>query len=199
MTAFRSLPSHSLIDAVGLFRNIDTPHAKVKLDSPAVLVMTDLRRSQAVTVDPDKPIDVALQKMKAAGVRLLFVTSDEDRIAGVVTSTDIQGELPVRLQRERLLRREDIVVRDIMTVTPRLELLWVGDVLEASVGDIVETLRKSGRRHALVFDLEPGSGRNAIRGIFSASQISQQLGQVIDLPPVARTFAEVELALNGSA
>jgi len=199
MTSFNPLPVHSLTGDVGLFRNVDTLHAQVKLDSPAVLVMTDLRRAHAVTIDPDKPIDVALHKMKAAGVRLLFVTSDENSIVGVVTSTDIQGDLPVRLQRERTLRREDIVVRDIMTVTSRLELLSISDVLEAKVGDIIETLHKAGRRHALVFDQETESPRNAIRGIFSATQISQQLGLLIDAPPVARTFAEVELALNRSA
>lgn len=199
MTAYRTLPTHTLSDPLCVFKNIDQPHARVRLHSPAILVMTDLRRAPAICVEADRPIDDALDKMKGAGVRLLFVGGDDDNIVGVVTSTDIQGELPVRLQRERLLRREDIVVRDIMTVTAKLELLWIGDVLDAAVGDVVETLRLSGRRHALVFDRDPERGRDAIRGIFSASQISLQLGQAIDTLPVARTFAEVELALKDSA
>ena len=71
------------------------------------------------------------------------------------------------------------------------------DVMQAAVGDIVVTLQYSGRRHALVLDHDPRSGRDAIRGLFSISQIGKQLGKLVEPVGVARTFSELETALNG--
>lgn len=38
-------------------------------------------------------------------------------------------------------------------------------------------------------------GRQAVRGVFSASQLERQLGQPVPARPVAHTFAEIEAAL----
>jgi CBS domain-containing protein len=196
MSDFNPLPVFTLDESISLFRNIDDPVSKVKLDSPAILVMTDLRRIRAVTVSPKLAIGAALEKMKTTGVRLLFVTEDEVTVMGLITSTDIQGELPLRIQLDRSLRHEEIAVGDIMMPSAQFELLSLRDVLAAKVGDIVASLQQAARRHALVFEREPQSGQNAIRGLFSASQIGQQIGQPIESLPVARTFADVEVALN---
>jgi hypothetical protein len=115
---------------------------------------------------------------------------------GLITATDIQGEKPQHLHRELNLRREEMVVRDIMTPYDRLEVIYLEDVLTATVGDIVATLRSVSRRHALVLDNDPRSGRPAIRGIFSITQIGNQMGRVIDIAELAHTFAEVEMVLN---
>lgn len=70
------------------------------------------------------------------------------------------------------------------------------EVLRASVGDIVATLQDVGRRHALVIDNDVRTGKDSIRGIFSATQIGKQLNQPIEINGVAHTFAEVEVALH---
>jgi hypothetical protein len=88
------------------------------------------------------------------------------------------------------------MVRDIMTPKDRLEVMLMEDVLRATVADIITTLRTTGRRHALVLDEDPHTGRPAIRGIFSVSQIGKQLDQLIETTEVANTFAEVKMALN---
>lgn len=88
------------------------------------------------------------------------------------------------------------MVRDIMTAQSEFEVIHMDDVLRASVGDIVTTLQSVGRRHALVLDNDVRTKRASIRGIFSASQISKQLGQLIDTTAIAQSFAEVEVALN---
>lgn len=196
MAQFRSLPLYPLRAATSYFEPSQELPAQVKDVSPAILVMTDLRHQIAITIEPGVSIDWALKRMKTVGVRLLFVVAGEKEIVGLITSTDIQGEKPMRLHKELGLRREEIVVRDIMTPRDELEVLNIDDVLRASVGDIVATLRGVGRRHALVLDDEPRYGQPAIRGIFSASQISRQLGRMIETPEVATTFAEVEVALN---
>lgn len=196
MAQFRPLPLYPLPAATSYFEPSQELPAQVKEVSPAILVMTDLRHQIAVTIEPGVSIDWALKRMKTVGVRLLFVIGSEKEVLGLITSTDIQGEKPLRLHKEVGLRREEIVVRDIMTPRDELEALNIDDVLRASVGDIVATLRSVGRRHALVLDDEPRFGQSAIRGIFSASQISKQLGQPVETPEIASTFAEVEFALN---
>jgi len=197
MAESRSLALHPLQGLVSYFEPSQELPAKVKMQSPAVLVMTDLRQQIAVTVEPNVSIDWALQRMKTAGVRLLFVVNSDKQVLGLITSTDIQGEKPLQFHQALHLRYEEIMVRDIMTPESHLDAMLMEDVMRASVADIVATLHTTGRRHALVLDDDPHTERPAIRGIFSVSQISKQLDQLIETTGVASTFAEVEMVLNG--
>ncbi len=197
MREFNELELHPLPRPVGYFSPTQELPAQVREDSPAILVLTDLRQQAAVTVAPSESIDWALQRMKTVGVRLLFVVNADEEIQGLITANDIQGEKPVRLLRELELRHEEILVRDVMTPCDQLEVMYMDDVMQAAVGDIVVTLQYSGRRHALVLDHDPRSGRDAIRGLFSISQIGKQLGKLVEPVGVARTFSELETALNG--
>ena len=89
----------------------------------------------------------------------------------------------------------DILVRDIMTPQRELEVLKLSDVSVAKVGHVLATLKASGRQHAMVVDVND-DGTQAVRGIFSATQIARQLGvQQPQFTEVARTFAEIEAAL----
>ncbi|VAW75040.1 CBS domain protein [hydrothermal vent metagenome] len=166
------------------------------MDSPALLAMTDFRQQIPVTIEPDMSIEWALQRMKTAGVRLLFVVNPGKPLLGLITSTDIQGEKPVQFRQQLNLRHEEIMVRDIMTPHGELEATDMADVERATVGDIVSLLEKVGRRHALVLDQDPHTGAPAIRGIFSASRIEKQLDRIIETINIAQTFAEVESVLN---
>jgi signal-transduction protein with cAMP-binding, CBS, and nucleotidyltransferase domain len=128
------------------------------------------------------------------GVRLLLVTDDDRRVHGLITATDILGEKPVTLRMTDGISRQDLKVRDLMVTVDHLEVLNYQDVARAQVGHIVETLNKAGRQHALVCEREPGD-IDAVRGIFSLSQIARQLGVTIPPTEIARTFAEIEAAL----
>ena len=172
--------------------------APVGLDSPAMDVMTDLRRVDAVIIDGGASIDDANRTMIARGVRALFVVDDARRVSGIVTSTDILGEKPIRFSQARGIRHGDVVIRDIMTPADRLEILDFRDIERARVGDVVATLRLAARQHALVVDSvsEPAGPELTIRGIFSLTQIARQLGvPPQQMPDIARTFAEIEAAI----
>jgi hypothetical protein len=85
-----------------------------------------------------------------------------------------------------------------MTPYDQLDVIAMEDVLKASVGEVVDTMRRIGRRHALVLDFDRHTHRHAIRGLFSLSQLCRQLGQPMeDMVEVATTFAKLEVALNG--
>jgi hypothetical protein len=169
----------------------------VRLDSPALAVMTDLIQTGAVTIEPGATLAAANQAMIRRGVRALFVTDDARHVLGIVTSTDMLGERPMQVAHGQGIRHDEVLVRDIMTSDDRLEVLDFRDVERARVGDMLSTLRLAGRQHALAVEQADG-GERIVRGIFSVTQIARQLG----LPAqqhhdIARTFAEIEAAIAG--
>jgi len=168
---------------------------RVRIDSPALEVMTDLTRVTAVIILPGDTVDEAHRRMIQRGVRLLLVVDQDRRVHGIVTANDVLGEKPVRVAVQRGVPRNEIQVRDIMTERERLEVLDLRDVQSATVGHIVATLKAAGRQHTLVVD-QDAKGRQRVRGVFSATQIARQLGIVITTEAVARTFADIEASLR---
>ena len=164
----------------------------IRLDSPAVTVMTDFKFVYPVTISPTVAIDGALKKMKTAGVRLLLVTSEAGEVIGIVTADDIMGERPIRIIEETRIQRPDINVSMVMTPQPRITVLNHLGGLNAKVGEIIETLHRLERQHVLVVDTDESAGVQRIVGIFSTSQISKLLGRDVteEIPP-AHSLAEI--------
>lgn len=157
----------------------------VTVSSSAVEVMTDLRFIPAATVSAELDIESANQKMIARGVRALLVVNVLQDVIGIVTSSDFIREPAAAVN----------VVRDIMTGAEQIEVLFLTDVLLARVGDIVETLKDSGRQHALVLEEQPSSGERLVCGIFSATQIARQLGIPTAKHVLSDTFADIDRAM----
>lgn len=189
------LKSTILNPAAGYLKPSQLLPARVRQDSPAIEVMTDLRVVAPVIIGPDADVDSANTRMIVNRVRLLLVVDAHSRVAGLITATDILGEKPMQVVQHRGCRHEEVLVQDIMTPRGRLEVLDLGDVLAARVGNIVATLKATGRQHALVVDHDE-EDRQRVRGIFSLTQIARQLGLQIHVPEIARTFAEIEAALT---
>ncbi|MEO5701967.1 MAG: CBS domain-containing protein [Casimicrobiaceae bacterium] len=175
-----------------------TPVLQVRSDSPATDVMTDLTRVAAITVPPGASVDDAHQAMIAHGVRALFVVDEARNLLGIITSTDVLGEEPIRVAQQRGVRHAEVAVREVMTSLDALEAIDLQDVLAARVGDVVETLKQSGRQHALVIESRSADTvALTVRGIFSLTQIARQLGLTPEVRhDVARTFAEIEAAIG---
>jgi Mg2+/Co2+ transporter CorC len=89
----------------------------------------------------------------------------------------------------------DILVRDIMTTQRELEVLKIEDVQNSEVGQIVATLKKSGRQHALVA-AEGADGKQSVCGIFSITQIARQLGAQVQGFQLAHTLAEIDAVIS---
>ncbi|MGZ8198823.1 MAG: CBS domain-containing protein [Burkholderiales bacterium] len=167
---------------------------RVGLEDPAQQVMTDFRLVTAVIILSGDTVAEAHARMIQRGLRLLLVVDQDRHVVGVVTATDILGEKPMQVIAQRGIRREEVLVRDIMTPQERLEVLSMADVRAAKVGHVVATLKRAGRQHAMVVDHD-GLRGHTVRGLFSATQIARQLGVVIATSEVARTFSEIEAQL----
>jgi len=203
---YGALPIRELGEGAGFRRPVQARAARVTLESPALEVMTDLTRTVPATIRPRAPIEGANQYMISRGVRLLLVVDEHEAVIGLVTATDILGEKALRVATDRAMRRGELTVGDIMTPAAQVEVLGLADVEGARVGHVLETLRRAGRQHALVVDLEREPPRRLIdrpvertmvRGIFSLSQVARQLGLALQTGgEVARTFSEIEVALR---
>jgi CBS domain-containing protein len=196
---YRTMVHEKLTPGTGISRPV-RPVSIVTLDAPALDVMTDLEKEKAVTIDPKASIDTANRLMMASGVRLLLVTEPPDRVVGLITATDLLGEKPMQvLGRTPGRAYSEIVVQNIMSPAEEIEVLAFDAVRTARVGDVVTTLREAGRLHALVVAHSGSAATPVIRGIFSATQISKQLGIRVDTTQPAKTFAELEAILVASS
>jgi CBS-domain-containing membrane protein len=195
---FNALPVVTIAAGTGILQPAQILPDRVRLESPAMDSMTDLRRTAAVVVRAGDSVVHARERMRNRGVRMLFCVDITGRIEGLVTLNDMLGERPVLAARQNGVPVSELLVRDIMTPRIRLEAFRAEDVLHARVGHVLASLRASGRQHALVVESNP-DGSQAVRGVFSATQIERQLGVQAGLPAqrleVARTFAEIEASL----
>jgi CBS-domain-containing membrane protein len=187
---YKVLNTTTLSEQTALDRPRQALPETVELDDPAMNVITDLSRVAAMTIDPFSSIDDANERMIANKVRLLFVTDQQDQVTGIITSRDLAGDRAITYLQEHGGRREDIMVRDIMTPRHRIEVLDHDEVKKARVGDLVETLKRMGRQHALV--IRTGEdGANHITGVISTTQISKQTGIDISTAGMAGSMADL--------
>lgn len=192
---YEALTPHPFKPGSGFARPMQVLPERVMRDNPAVDVMTDLKHVSVVNARAKSTVDKANAKMIRYGVRLLLVLDDSDKVVGLLTAVDVLGERPVRFLQEMGGTHADILVRDIMTPQRELEVLLIEDVYAAKVGDIVATLKKAGRQHAMVVEtLEDGS--QAVCGLFSATQIARQLGAEALAMDVTRTFEAIDAVLG---
>ena len=195
MRNYHPLPEQCLSGAVFVAR--PAPPKSVTPESPALDVMTDLRYTHSALIEPHTSVDAAHAYMVQRGVRLLLVMTPERSLAGIITATDILGEKPLRFSQERRVKHSEIMVLDIMTPLDKLVAIPIADAQHAKVGEVIASLRDSGRQHTLVMETD-AHGKTDICGIFSLTQIERQLGMKIQSSGVATTFAEIEATLLSS-
>ena len=191
---YQPLPFHRLDSGASYFRPRQSLPERVTADDPALAAMTDLSQVTAYTTELTTPLSKAQDLMIKRGVRLLLVHNADRQVIGLITSRDIEGEKPGRLLAKAGGAWEDLLVADIMTLQPRMKVLLMEEVANARVGDIIATLRQADCQHALVVDANPETGKPAVRGLFSLSQIGMQLGLDIDPAQQATTYADLARA-----
>ena len=164
----------------------------LSLTDPALHAMTDLKKVTAITIDADSTIDLALEVMRHAGVRLLLVVDNQDLIIGLITARDIMGEKPLKICEQLRIRHDEVLVQHAMTLREELNFYDIQDVEYANVEHIINRLKEEGRHHCLVIERDEDKDSYYVRGIFSITQIGKQLG--IELSPDGHvdSFSEFE-------
>jgi CBS domain-containing protein len=160
-----TLPRRSILDG-----------QPIELGDPAIYAITDFKRDYPMTVDAERQIDEALSDMIRLGVRALLVSKDQ-RLVGLVTSYDIQGERPIQfLQGSNYSRHQDIRVVDVMTPWDELEALDWESVETARASDLLAVFEHTNRTHLLVIEVEKKTSRCTVRALASRARLLRQLG-----------------------
>jgi len=161
---FTTLPLSTLKPHSGYARPYHFAPNPVGVNASALEVMTDLRFVAAATIRDDTDVDTATQKMVSRGVRSLLVVDGQDDVIGILTSRDLIGDRPTEIMNSRNVAFEEIRVGDVMTGRDHVEVIPLDDVLHAHVGNVVATLKHSGRQHALVVEEDQLFRKPMIRG-----------------------------------
>jgi CBS domain containing-hemolysin-like protein len=191
-TGIKKLKKYSLETDVTYYRPIQDMPEMVTMNSPAIDVMTDLKKVTAMSINPCATLDQANQRMTSSNVHLLFVTNQFHHVLGIITSNDLVGEKMVKYLSEVGGKREEVMVRDLMTPQSKIEVLEMSEIKACRVSDVVEVMKHAGRRHALVVDSD-FSGAQVICGVLSTMQISKQLGEEIVGSGKATNVADMAL------
>ena len=142
---------------------------------PAILAITDFTREYPVTVDEDRQIDDALGDMIHLGVRAMLVMR-EQRIVGLITSYDIQGERPLQfLQTSNYSRHQEICVGHIMTPWDKLLAVDWESIQAARAGDLLQALEEAGLTHLLVIERGAKNTTPIVRAMVSRARLARQL------------------------
>lgn len=186
-----ALPTRRLEPGTSIVQAQPWHSTPVTLDSPALAVMTDLRKVKAATTGPATTLAQAEQTMIYQGVRMLFVVGQMPSLLGLITSADLSGDRAVRIAQERRLRYDELTVAEVMTGLSMLDAIELASLKTATVRNLVATLKSHGRDHLLVVDGGTGAAPQRVCGVVSRAQIERQLGTRIDIVEVAGSFAEL--------
>ena len=146
------LPRRSLLDGQAL-----------EPSDPAIYAITDFKRDYPMTVDAERQIDDALSDMIRLGVRALLVAKDQ-RLVGLVTSYDIQGERPIQfLQASNYSRHQDVRVMDIMTPWDELLALDWESMESARAGELMSVFEQTSLTHLLVVEVDRKTSMSTVR------------------------------------
>lgn len=151
--------------------NFDIAH----LEDPAITVMTDFQKRPPYTTHTTTPTNEALQQMKLLGVKSLFVVNAENEIAGHISARDIQGTKAALVAKDHDIKMSELTVKMLMTPPEQLHTLYLNELSNARVGHIVRLLAELGVNY--IFVIEQENGIDTLRGLFSISRISMQLGE----------------------
>jgi CBS domain-containing protein len=142
---------------------------------PAIHAITDFTREHPVTVDEERQIDAALEDMIRLGVRALLVVRGQ-RIVGLITSYDIQGERPLQfLQTSNYTRHQDIRVGHIMTPWDKLLAVEWDSIQAARAGDLLHVLEEAEMTHLLVIEAGNKNTVPIVRALVSRARLARQL------------------------
>jgi CBS-domain-containing membrane protein len=147
----------------------------LEASDPAIHAITDFTRENPVTVDEERQIDDALDDMIRLGVRAMLVMH-EQRIVGLITSYDIQGERPLQfLQTSNYTRHQDVRVGHIMTPWDKLLAVDWDSIQAARAGDLLTVLEEAGMTHLLVIETHQNNSTPTVRALVSRARLTRQL------------------------
>jgi CBS domain containing-hemolysin-like protein len=191
MPSFKDLRTLSTDDIKEIQRPLD--NVALTLNSRAATVFTDFSQQSPLMLEQGTPIDDAVQMMKRTHVKLTLVIDSQESFRGVITLADLVSAKVITGIGQSGLRRHELTVAHVMTPKRALHGIDMRDFAQASIGDVLATMKKHGEQHVLVVDKQAAS----IRGIVSANDIARRMHVPITINERANSFSEICKAVTG--
>ena len=158
----------------------------LQLDSPATFVMTDFSRRGPRIIDGDTSVDETVSIMGKIHVRSKLVVDKNLNLTGIVNLADLLSRKVLMAANQRGVKRSDVTVSDVMVKVDELHAVKLQKIQQASIGEVLATMRTLGEQHLLVYDND-----KHIRGVISAVDIGRALQIPLDINVTAHSFKDV--------
>lgn len=172
--------------------NIVTPEQfeEISLQSSAMTIFTDFKRHKALMIEGDTVAAAALEFMLQMHVRMNIVVSQTNDFIGIISTNEL-SEQHIVAKLAKGINRNEVLVKDLMIPKSNFHAFDYGELLHASVSDVVSTLKDYKLRHCLVLD----KTNHHIRGVISSSDIARKLHMDINLTK-KQSFGSIYSAIH---
>lgn len=163
----------------------------IQANTSALAILTDFRSHKPHMVDSNLEASEAVEIMKAEDVVIKIVVDDRKEFVGVISVDDLSEHNLLLKQLALHVRRDELLVRDLMHGRDAISAVDYDQFKYASVADVVSTLKKSHQEYLLVVDKDA----HHIRGIVSSRDISRRLRVPVKIEKEL-TFADIFSAIK---
>jgi CBS domain containing-hemolysin-like protein len=163
----------------------------VQANTSALAILTDFRSHKPHMVDSHLEATEALEVMLAEDVKTKIVVDDSKEFIGVISMDDLADHNMLLKQMALHVKRDELLVRDLMHSRAGIRAVEYEQFKYASVGDVVSTLKKTHQEYLLVVD----KGAHHIRGIVSARDIARRLHAPVEIQKEL-TFVDIFTAIK---
>ncbi|AWL10761.1 hypothetical protein HMF8227_00253 [Saliniradius amylolyticus] len=177
---------HLKLVSLGTDANLLSPKkSDISLSSPALDAVTRLSSQSPYLLSQRLTVDEALQVIQHTGLSSRIVVNDLGDFVGIVSKLDLLGRKVLMVATRQQISRHDVTVADVMTRRDQLHAVSFTTLREATVGDVLATMRDEGDQHLLVVN-ELG----ALKGVIFGSQLNHLPGSS-HLPYKVHNFKEI--------
>ncbi|WP_069383448.1 hypothetical protein [Halomonas caseinilytica] len=148
-------------------------------DSPALSLMMDFRQYRPRAISASTPALWAANSMASEQVDCKLVVDRQREFIGLLSQERLSEQSLIAAQTTLGIDRESLTAADLMLPRSSMPALDYGDLMNATVADLVATLREAGEPHCLVRD----NAHRQIRGLISVREVSVRLHQQVSLKP----------------
>jgi predicted transcriptional regulator len=176
--SYTLLPTYSLQKHTP-FYHPERPNDVVSLESSARNVFTDFMNKPPETTRPDATLEQALNQMIVTKVKSLLVIDENEDVVGLISSKHIHSPQVPMIAKQQDTSAKELSVSAIMSPVDKLQTIDLKDLQNARVGHIARLIHDLGVQHLLVIERSPDGIQQTVRGVFSASRLSRQLGMPV--------------------
>ncbi len=164
------------------------PKYTITPESCALLLFDDLKAVSPCTIEPSVPAALAKTILRQEQIAFNYVVDSNQHFLGLITLAHLEEQELMKKVYEGK-KRSEITVGDCMTPKHSILALSIEELNQATVKDVLRTLRSNRQQYCLV--VEPSS--HQVRGLLHIDLISQSLKVASNEPVAAESYTPLSV------